>query len=67
MRFIFFAERFRRKRNECRAQMFAVAIERVLRVRDDLRIKFVRLPDQTLVDRLQERLNVSHDLFPGTI
>jgi hypothetical protein len=36
-------------------------------VRDDLRIKFVRLPDQTLVDRLQERLNVFHDLFPGTI
>jgi hypothetical protein len=27
--------------------MFAAAVERVLRVRDDLRVKFVRLLDQT--------------------
>ncbi len=43
-----FADGIRRQRHERGAQMLAAAVERVLRVRNDLRIEFVRLPDQML-------------------
>jgi hypothetical protein len=39
----------------------------VLRVRDDLRVEFVRLLEKALRDRVEKRFHGPDDLFPGTV
>ena len=56
-----------RQRDERGAQMLAAAVQRVLRVGNDLRVKIIDLLDQSLRHRLEKRLHRFHDLFPGTI
>ncbi len=61
------AERAGGQRQNRGTQMFPAAIQGVLRIGNDLRIKIVDLPDQLPRDRLKKRLHRFHDLFPGTI
>jgi hypothetical protein len=62
-----FADGIGRERDERRAQVLAAAVERVLRVRDDLRIKFMRLPGSNVALTACRNGSPVHDLFPGTI
>ena len=62
-----FADGIGRQGDQGRAQMFAAAIEGILRVGNDLRVKIVDLLDQSLRDRLEKWLQRFHDMFPGTV
>ena len=54
------------QRHDGRAQMLSAAVQGVLGVRNDLRIKIIDLPDQLARDRLQKRFHRFHDVLPGT-